>query len=158
MAKPILDDDLWNVVEPLLPPPKRRRFRYPGRKPVPHRAALTGILFVLRTGIPWEYLPQELGCGSGMTCWRRLRTWQRRGVWDKLHRVLLERLQEADQIDWSRAAVDSSSLRAVGGATKRAPILRIGGKKARNTTSLRTRTAFPSRFASPVPTATMSPN
>ena len=158
MAKPILDDDLWNLIEPLLPPPKRRRFRYPGRKPVEHRAALTGILFVLRTGIPWEYLPQEMGCGSGMTCWRRLHAWQKRGVWDKVHHVLLERLQEAEKIDWSRAAVDSSSLRAVGGATKPVPIPRTDARKARNTTCLRMRMAFRSRPASPPPIATMSPN
>jgi transposase len=144
MAKLILDDELWSLIEPSLPPLKRRRFRYPGRKPVPHRAALTGILFVLRTGIPWEYLPQELGCGSGMTCWRRLHAWQRRGIWDKLHHLLLNRLQEADKIDWSRAAVDSSSLRAVGGATKPAPIPPIGVKKARSITWSRMRTAFPS--------------
>jgi transposase len=147
MAKPILDDELWSLIEPLLPPLKRRRFRYPGRKPVPHRAALTGILFVLRTGIPWEYLPQELGCGSGMTCWRRLNAWQRRGVWDQLHQLFLERLQEADKIDWSRAAVDSSSLRAVGGATKRAPIPPIDARKARSITSSRMRTAFRSLLA-----------
>lgn len=147
MAKVILDDELWSLIEPWLPPLKRRRFRYPGRKPVPHRAALTGILFVLRTGIPWEYLPQEMGCGSGMTCWRRLEAWQRRGVWDKLHRLLLERLQEADKIDWSRAVVDSSSLRAVGGAKKPVPILQIGAKKARSTTSLRMRMAFHSLLA-----------
>jgi len=147
MARPILDDELWALIEPLLPPLRRRRFRYPGRKPVPHRAALTGILFVLRTGIPWEYLPQELGCGSGMTCWRRLRDWQRRGVWDRLHHLLLDRLQEADKIDWSRATVDSASLRAVGGATKLAPILRIGAKKARSIMSLRMRTAFRSLLA-----------
>ena len=147
MAKPILDDELWSLIEPLLPPVKRRRFRYPGRKPVPHRAALTGILFVLRTGIPWEYLPQELGCGSGMTCWRRLDAWQRRGVWDKLHRLLLDRLQEADKIDWSRAAVDSSSLRAVGGATKLVPTPRIAARKARSITSSRMRTAFHSLLA-----------
>jgi transposase len=147
MAKPILDDDLWSLIEPLLPPLKRRRFRYPGRKPVAHRAALTGILFVLRTGIPWEYLPQELGCGSGMTCWRRLHAWQRRGVWDKLHHLLLNRLQEADKIDWSRAAVDSSSLRAVGGATKPALIPPIAARRARSITSSRMRTAFRSLSA-----------
>jgi transposase len=158
MARPILDDDLWNVIEPLLPAPKRRRFRFPGRKPVEHRAALTGILFVLRTGIPWEYLPQELGCGSGMTCWRRLHAWQKRGVWDKVHRVLLDRLQEAKKIDWSRAAVDSSSLRAVGGATKPVLIPRTDARKGPSTTSLRMQTAFPSRPASPQRTATMSPN
>jgi transposase len=74
MAKPLLDDKLWNVIEPLLPVPKPRRFRHPGRKPISQRQAFTGILFVLKTGIPWEDLPQETGCGSGMTCWRRLPT------------------------------------------------------------------------------------
>ena len=113
MAKPILDDDLWNVIEPLLPPPKPRRRRHPGRKPLDNRHVLTGILFVLRTGIPWEMLPQEMGCGSGMTCWRRLRDWQAAGVWQKIHETLLAQLREADQIDWSRAVVDSASVRAV---------------------------------------------
>ena len=118
MAKPILDDELWNLVEPLLLPLKKRRFRFPGRKPIGHRAALTGILYVLKTGTPWEYLPQEMGCGSGMSCWRRLRDWQRAGVWQKIRRVLLSRLQQADQIDWSRTIVDSSSIRAVHGGRK----------------------------------------
>ena len=85
MAKPVLDDELWKLVEPLLPPPKKRRRRNPGRKPKDHRSVLTGILFVLKTGIPWEYLPKEMGCGSGMTCWRRLRDWQEAGVWEKIH-------------------------------------------------------------------------
>ncbi len=67
MAKPILPDELWNLIEPLLPPPKPRRRRYPGRKPVDNRRVLTGILFVLSSGIPWEALPQELGCYCGMT-------------------------------------------------------------------------------------------
>jgi transposase len=80
MAKPILSGALWKRIEPFLPPPKPRRHRYPGRKPLPHRATLTGILHVLRTGVPWEYPPQEIGCGSGMTCWRRLRDWQATGV------------------------------------------------------------------------------
>lgn len=83
-----------------------------------NRAALTGILFVLKTGIPWEMLPQEMGCGSGMTCWRRLREWQAAGVWEGLHLTLLERLSQADQIDWSRASIDSGSLAAPGGAKK----------------------------------------
>ena len=78
---------------------------------------LTGILFVLQTGIPWEYLPQEMGCGSGMTCWRRLTEWQEQGVWQRLHEVLLAKLDEADRIDWSRAVIDSSHVRAVGGAS-----------------------------------------
>jgi transposase len=142
MARPILDDELWQIIEPLLPPPKPRRTRYPGRKPLSNRAVLTGILFVLRSGIAWEDLPQEMGCGSGMTCWRRLAEWQQAGVWDRIHRVLLDRLREADGIDWSRAAVDSTSVRAVFGGIKPAPIPRIAAKRARNTTSPRMARVF----------------
>ena len=118
MAAPVVSDDLWSVIEPLLPPPKPRRYRYPGRKPVDDRKALTGILFVLKSGIPWEMLPQEMGCGSGMTCWRRLRDWQQAGVWERLHEGLLAKLRSADGIDWSRAIVDSASIRAVGAGEK----------------------------------------
>jgi transposase len=147
MAKQLLDDDLWNLIEPFLPPPKRRRFRYPGRKPISHRQTLDGILFVLKTGIPWEYLPLEMGCGSGMTCWRRLRDWQRRGVWQRLHNLLLNKLREADKIDWSRAVVDSTSVRAVFGGRRRARIRRIDGKMGANIMFSRTAMAFrwPSR-------------
>jgi len=132
MAKPLLDDDLWNLIEPILPKPKRRRRRYPGRKPISNRQTLSGILFVLKTGIGWEYLPLEMGCGSGMTCWRRLRDWQRRGIWTKLHRLLLNKLREADKIDWSRAVVDSMSVRAVFGGRRPARIRRIDGKMGLN--------------------------
>jgi transposase len=121
MAKPLLPDELWKRIEPLLPPPKPRRFRYPGRKPIDDRMALIGILFVLKTGIRWEDLPQELGCGSGMTCWRRLRDWHEAGVWQALHELLLAELNGADRIDWSRAVVDSSSVRALGGGEKTGP-------------------------------------
>jgi transposase len=134
MAKPLLDDDLWNLIEPILPKPKRRRRRYPGRKPISNRRTLSGILFVLKTGIGWEYLPLEMGCGSGMTCWRRLRDWQRRGIWTKLHRLLLDKLREADKIDWSRAVVDSMSVRAVFGGRRPARIRRIDGKMGLNIT------------------------
>jgi len=130
MAKPLLSDELWSIIEPILPPPKPRRFRYPGRKPVGNRQCLTGILFVLKTGIPWEDLPQEMGCGSGMTCWRRLRDWRRAGVWARLHSTLLANLHEAGQIDWSRAVVDSASVRAVGGGKKRVPAPRIAANSA----------------------------
>jgi transposase len=101
---------------------------------VPDRAVLAGILFVLRTGIGWEYLPREMGCGSGMTCWRRLRDWQTAGVWEQLHRVLLDELRAADKIDWSRASVDSSSVRAKGGAKRRAPTRRTVENSAPSTT------------------------
>jgi transposase len=85
MAKVLVRDEPWAIVEPLLPnePPKPKG----GRPRVPNRAALTGILFVLKTGIPWEYLPQEMGCGSGMTCWRRLRDWNEANLWHRLHTV-----------------------------------------------------------------------
>ena len=118
MAQPLVSDALWQRIELLLPPVKRRRFRYPGRKPIDRRKVLTGIIFVLKTGIPWEELPQEMGCGCGMTCWNYLRDWQRAGVWDRLHEVLLAKLQVADRIDWSRAAVDSTHARALGGGEK----------------------------------------
>jgi transposase len=119
MAKPLVDDALWVRVEPLIPKhasptPKG------GRPPVDDRCALEGILFVLKTGIPWEDLPPQFGC-CGMTCWRRLRDWQAAGVWDQLHERLLAELHAADKIDWSRAAVDSGSVRAVGGGEETGP-------------------------------------
>jgi transposase len=154
MAKPVLDEGLWRLIRPLLPKPKRRRRRHPGRKPLGDRAALTGILFVLKTGIPWEYLPPEMGCGSGMTCWRRLRAWQRRGVWRKLHRVLLCELNGADKIDWSRAVVDSASVRAMHGGKKRDPAPSTAAKPARNTTCSPTATARLWRSRSPAPIGT----
>ncbi len=107
MSKPLVSDDLWAVVAPLLPPEPPKPTG--GRPRVPDRAALTGIVFVLRSGMPWELLPQELGRGSGMTCWRRLRDWQETGVWGALHRALPDRLGEADRIDWSRASPESAT-------------------------------------------------
>ena len=117
MAKPLLTDKLWAVVAPLLPrePAKPKG----GRPRLSDRAALTGILFVLKSGIPWEMLPQEMGCGSGMTCWRRLHGWQQAGVWERLHRVLLDRLGRANAIDWGRACVDSASVPAKRGREDR---------------------------------------
>ena len=115
MSKPLVSDELWAVVAPLLPlePPKPKG----GRPRVSDRAALSGIIFVLKSGIPWEMLPPELGCGSGVTCWRRLRDWQEAGVWDALHQRLLARLNAAGVIDWSRAAVDGSHVRALLGGS-----------------------------------------
>ena len=134
MAKPLVSDGLWERIEPLLPR-VQRRYRYPGRKRVPDRAALTGILFVLKTGIPWEHLPQEMGCGSGMTCWRRLRDWQEAGVWKRLHALLLAELQAAGQIDWSRAVVDASYIQAKKGAPRPARARSTAAAAARSTTS-----------------------
>jgi transposase len=119
MAKPLLPDELWTIIEPLLP--KWTPSPKGGHPRLEDRKALTGILFVLKTGIPWEDLPREMGCGCGMTCWRRLRDWQQDGTWDKIHRVLLDRLRGANKINWSRAVVDSSSVRAAYGGAKTGP-------------------------------------
>ena len=116
-----LPDDLWERISPLLPKPRRRRTRYPGRKPLNDRNVLTGIIFVLRTGIPWREMPAELGCGSGRTCLRRLKWWHRNGVFQKLYEVLLAELNGADKIDWSRALVDGATTKAPSGGEKTGP-------------------------------------
>ena len=122
MAKPLLPDALWDRIRPLLPPPpKPKRADRPGRKRLDDRRCLVGILFVLKTGIAWEDLPVEMGCGSGMTCWRRLEYWTRCGVWRRLHELLLAELEYAGRIDWARAAVDSASLRARGAGEATGP-------------------------------------
>jgi transposase len=127
VAKPLLPDGSWAIIGPLLPPqvpsPKG------GRPPITHRQALTGILFVLKTGIAWEGLPAEMNCGCGMSCWRRLRDWHLDGTWDKLHAALLERFDAAGRIDWERTAIDSPSVRAVfgGPASARTPRRPTGG-------------------------------
>ncbi len=128
MAKELVSDELWEVVEPLLPeePPKPKG----GRPRVDDRAALTGILFVLKSGIPWEMLPQEMGCGSGMTCWRRLKEWHEAGVWERLREALLDRLGQADKIDWQRASLDSASVPAPGGAKRPGRTQRTAGNRA----------------------------
>src|SRR5207244_12153708 len=98
-------------IAPLLPVVARRA-DHPGRRRLDNRKVLCGILFVLYTGIPWEFLPQELGFGSGMTCWRRLRDWHEAGVWQRLHESLLAELNAAEKLDWSRAVIDNSHVRA----------------------------------------------
>jgi transposase len=130
MTKELVSDELWEIVEPLLPeePPKPQG----GRPRLDDRAALTGIVFVLKSGIPWEMLPQEMGCGSGVTCWRRLKEWQEAGVWERLLQALLDRLGEADQIDWARASLDSASVPAKKGAEKPARIRRIRENRGRS--------------------------
>jgi transposase len=119
MAKPLLPDELWEILEPLFPVwvPSPNG----GQPPLPARNVLTGILFVLKTGLPWEDLPCEMNCGCGMTCWRRLRDWQKDGIWDQIHKVLLDKLRAADKIDWSRALIDSSFVRAAYGGEGTGP-------------------------------------
>ena len=115
----IVSDELWSRIEPLLPKVERR-FRYPGRKRLPDRRALQGILFVLYTGIAWRHLPAELGFGGGSTCHRRMDEWQRAGVWERLHELLLAELHAAGELEWSRAVADASHLQAKKGAPRRA--------------------------------------
>jgi transposase len=131
VARPIRPDALWAVIEPVLPAdtpgPKG------GRPPITHRQALTGILFALKTGRPWEDLPAEVGCGSGMACWRRRATRQADGTWQRLHAVLLERLHDAGKLGW-RPAIDASSVRAVFAGPRPARTPRTVARRAASTT------------------------
>ena len=131
----VVSDELWGLVEPLLPR-QQRRFRYPGRRRLPDREALQGVLFVLHTGIAWRHVPLELGFGSGATCYRRLDEWQRAGVWERLHRLLLDRLRAAGEIEWSRAVVDGSHIQAKKGALRRGRARLTEPETGRNTTCL----------------------
>src|SRR5258707_1474800 len=119
--KLLVTDALWEHLQPLLPPPPQRRFRFPGRMPLDYRKILTGILFVLKTGIAWEDLPAELGCGCGKPCRHYLQVWYQAGVWQRLHSVLLAELNHADQIDWSRALIDASFAEAPEGGADTGP-------------------------------------
>jgi len=127
---------LWQKVEPLLP---RIVPSLKGSRPrVSDEMVLNGIVFVLRTGIPWEELPQELGFGSGMTCWRRLRDWQVAGVWHRLHLLLLAELRGAGKLDFSRASLDAASVASPRGARTQAPTRRTEASSAASATSSRT--------------------
>jgi len=119
--KPLVSDALWVRLPPLLPPPTERRSRFPGRKPLDYRKVLTGILFVLKTGMAWDDLPADLGCGCGKTCRHYLELWQQNGVWQQLHALLLAELNGNDQIDWSRALIDASFAKAPEGGEATGP-------------------------------------
>lgn len=150
MSKPLVTDELWELVEPLLP--KHELSPRGGKPRVPDRVCLSGILFVLKTGIPWEDFPCEMGC-CGMTLWNRLDEWRKAGVWQRLHELLLARLRKAGEIDFARVIVDSSSIRAVHGGKKRDRAPWTAGKAAPSTTWRSTRAASRWRRRSPGPTA-----
>lgn len=105
----LVSDGLWEVVCPLLLEETSKRAG--GRPRVPDRAALTGIIYVLKSGIPWRMLPKEFGV-SVVTCWRRLRDWSKAGVFEEMHKTLLEQLGKAGLVSWSRASLDSASVPA----------------------------------------------
>ena len=150
-------DGLWKLIEPLLPV-RERRFRYPGRRRLGDREALQGILFVLYTGIAWRHLPSELGFGSGATCYRRLDEWQKAGVWDRLHQLLLSRLQQAGELEWDRTVVDGSHVQAKKGAPKRVRARLIAAEPGPSITSSSTAQVSRSRTRPPAATATTSPS
>jgi transposase len=141
----LVSDELWAAVAPLLPaqPPQPQG----GNAWRPDRPALCGTISVLQPGLRWQHLPAELGCGSGSTCWRRLRDWQAAGVWQRLHRVLLDRRGGADRIDWSRASVDSASAPAKKGARRPARTRRIAANRARSAIVWATGGGSPARSA-----------
>ena len=153
----IVSDELWGRVEPLLPK-LQRRFRYPGRKRLPDREALQGILFVLHTGIAWRHLPLELGFGSGATCYRRLDEWQKATVWERLHALLLAELRAAGELEWSRAVCDSSHVQAKKGAPRRARARLTEPETAPSITFSSTRPGSRSPGRSRAATATTSRN
>ncbi len=128
MAKPVLDDDLWMPTDPVLPPPKPSRLRYRGRRPI-NSEPLTGILFMMRTGIAWDLLPQEMRCGSCVACWRRLHDWQAAGVWQKVREGMLDELRRAEELGQTILGVDSGSVHAVGAGEQRKRTPRIGASR-----------------------------
>src|SRR3982751_6231437 len=123
----LVSDELWEAVEPHLPPerPKPRG----GRPRIPDRAALGGIIFILRHGLRWRDLPRELGYGSGVTCWRRLHEWQARGVWRAVHHTLLNWLGPLGGIPGGRGSLDSTSVRAKRGGEETGPNPTDRGKR-----------------------------
>ena len=142
MSKMLVTDELWELVESLLPEHKPRPKG--GKPPVDDRVCLTGILFVLKTGIPWEDFPCEMGC-CGMTLWNRLDAWRKAGVWQRLHELLLAKLREAGEIDFARVIVDSSSVRAMHGGKKRDRVPWTAENRAPSITWSLTPVAFRSR-------------
>lgn len=135
LVEELVPDELWAIVEPLLPSPLRPW--YGGRRrTIPDRNCFAAMVYMTRTSTPWRLLPaQELGCGSPATCWRRLHEWAKAGVFEALHLDILDRLGERARLDWSRASVDSASLRAKRGGTTLAQIRSTGASPGPRSTS-----------------------
>ena len=134
LAEDLVPNELWALVAPLLPAPPRPP--YGGRRrSIPDRNCFAALVFMARTSTPWRLLPaQELGCGSPATAWRRLDEWARAGVFEALHLEVLDRLGVAGRLDWSRASVDSASVRAKRGGTTLAQIRSIAASPGASST------------------------
>jgi transposase len=127
MNDQLVNDVLWQTLESRL---RRRRYPKGGRPPVDDRACMEGILYVLRSGCAWGRLPKNFPPYA--TCWRRLRQWTQEGVWARLQQVLLQELEDTHAIDWSRAVIDSASMRALFGGRTPARTRRTAANKAAN--------------------------
>jgi transposase len=145
LADRLVPDELWDFVEPLLPPPPPRE--HGGRpRQIPDRACFAAVVFMLRTSTPWELLPaRELGCRSWSTAYRRFARWARAGLFDQLHLVLLDQLGEAGRLDWRRVSVDTASLRAVKKGSTPAQTRSTAARPAASSTSPSTPPGSPSR-------------
>ena len=132
MAFTLVPDKLWNEIQSLLP--RERPKPHGGRPRVSNRACLTGIVYVLKTGAPWRFIPQELGCGSGVTCWRRFRDWTKAGVWPRIHQKLIATMGRRGKLDASLCVEDSASVRALFGGTTPDRTPRIVRKMAASVT------------------------
>lgn len=133
MAFNLVPDKLWNEIQPLLP--RQRSNPLGGRPRLSDRDCLTGIVFVLKTGMPWRFVPAELGCGSGVTCWRRFRDWTKAGVWPRIHQRLIAAMGHRGKLDAALGVEDSASVRALFGGLTPGPIPRIVRKAVANGTS-----------------------
>lgn len=114
MRRHELSDEEWALVEPLLP--KQRR----GGKWNDHRAMLSAMMWVLRTGAPWRDLPERFG--KWQSVYDRFNRWRKDGTFDKIARALRIRLDKEGKIDWDLWCIDGTSVRAARAAAG-------GGKK-----------------------------
>ncbi len=151
MHSEYVEDDLWELVAPLIPPkPKQPKG---GGSWKDDRLVLNGIIYVLLTGIAWKHLPKRLGWGSGVTAWRRMKAWQEAGVWAGIHREVMRRLRSNGMIDLHRVIVDSTLVRAKKGATSPGQTRRIAEKEAANSIFWSTPVGFRSWLGSRRPTS-----
>lgn len=118
-------DELWQKVEPLLPPAKAKDPKGRGRPRVSDRQIFAGILYRLRTGCQWKALPSDFGSGS--TCHLRFQQWVEAGVFGEIFRQLLHHYDREVGIDWNWASLDGAMVKAPKGGTIREGTPQIEG-------------------------------